>query len=91
MKDRLTKKRVKVDYEHIINVLGLSYDFTAYLFKYNQRISMRRSALAFLRRNKVNIEFVNYLVTKENIKSHFDLLNYCHGSLQQIKEFCYEL
>lgn len=91
MKDRLTKKRIKVDYANIINVLGLSYDFTGYLFKNNQRISIRRSALAFLRRKKVNIEFVNYIIKTENLKNYHDLLEYCLGDFSQIQEYCYEL
>lgn len=48
MRDKLTKKRIKVDYQLIIRVLNLDLDFLEYQFKSNNRISTNRQALAFL-------------------------------------------
>lgn len=74
MRDRLTKKRIKVDYEHIINVLGLSSEFTQYLWsKRPIKVSLRRYALAFLRTKKVFIESMYYYLRDHpEIKNNLD-------------------
>ena len=58
MKDKLTNKRIKVDYQLIIRVLNLDLDFLEYQFKTNNKISTNRQALAFLTRKlgKARIE-----------------------------------
>lgn len=63
MKDILTKKRVKVDYLLIISLLGMQDSFLNYLNKRHKAISVQRSALAFLRVNKVDIAdcYYNYI------------------------------
>lgn len=60
MRDKLTKKRIKVDYESMIIFLHLDSEFVRYIFNKNSSISSRRSALAFLRSKKVDIEAVYF-------------------------------
>ena len=46
MRDKLTKKRVKVDYALIIHVLGLDVDFTMYQVDRRSRRSYNRQAFS---------------------------------------------
>lgn len=88
MKDRLTKKRLKVDYEAIIHMLDRDSDFICYIFTKCSKVSIRRQALAYLKHCKVNIEFCHYLHTKEGINTYAQLCAHA-GNLNDIKEFCY--
>ena len=74
MKDKLTKKRIRVDYELIIRVLNLDLKFSEYLWSRDKTISIRRLALAFLRGQKVDIEAVWNSCLEHGLKSYDDWL-----------------
>lgn len=73
MRDKLTKKRIKVDYLLLINVLGFELDFLEYQFKKGSRISLRRQAFAFLRTKLKDYELENvYYTCKEHGITSFE-------------------
>ena len=55
MKDRITKKRIKVDYYKVICMLGLFSDFVKYDAFKSSCISFRRRARAFLKHKHVDL------------------------------------
>lgn len=74
MKDKLTKKRIKVDYSLIILVLNLEQDFLMYQIDRKTNRSLRRQQYTFLMQKHVDIEAV-YLSCKEHgLTSHEDWL-----------------
>ena len=91
MKDRLTKKRVKVDYEAIIKLLDLSYEFRIYQYQRRRNlkclISERREMLSFLRSRDVDIYWCQ-LAINNDCKNLADLINYC-GSYKAALEYAY--
>lgn len=93
MKDRLTKKRVKVDYEAIITLLDLCYEFRVYQFQRRKNlkpiISERREMISFLRSRDVNFYWCQ-LAINDNCKNLADLINYC-GSYKAALEYAYGL
>ena len=76
MKDRLTKKRIRVDYSRIIKVLGLSEEFTAYLWsKRPCMLSWRRYEYAFLKAKRVYIDQIYfYLRDNPHINTYMDFI-----------------
>lgn len=68
MIDKLTKKRIKVDYLLIIQVLDLDREFFYYT-SLKKRISLQRLALAFLRSHKVDYQSVYYDLKEKGITS----------------------
>lgn len=91
MKDRLTKKRIRVDYKAMIYMLGLYHDFVKYVFDNPSIISRRRKELNFLRSKKVDIEFCHHLMVNDHILSYDQLILYAGGNFQIIQDCCYEL
>lgn len=73
MKDKLTKKRIKVDYASMIIYLHLDGDFVLYSFKNKHNISARRLAFAFLRSKKVDIQGVYYEMKEKGIRCDNDM------------------
>lgn len=69
MKDKLTKKRVRVDYPLVIAYCGLQNDFLRWQQSKNRLISFRRSCYAFCKSKKVNVEQVVFLLDQMNIHS----------------------
>lgn len=77
MKDKLTKKRLKIDYLLIIEVCGLTSKFLKFQREKKSHISVNRLALAFLRVSKVDIESVYYECQKHGYQTYDDYLNEC--------------
>ena len=73
MKDKLTKTRIRVDYESMIIYLKLDGDFVRYIFSKKTNISARRNALAFLRSKKVDIQGVYYEMKEKGIRCDNDM------------------
>lgn len=93
MKDRLTKKRVKVDYEAIIKLLGLSYEYRVYHFNRRSElkplISKKREMRYFLQKQGVSFYWCS-LALKDGCEDLPDLIAYC-GSYKAAMEYAYEL
>ena len=90
MKDRLTKKRVHVDYEEIIELLDLSHEFHCYRcvqVRKGNFFSRRRCAFNFLRSRDVAFYWCQKALN-DGCKSFSDLVKYC-GSEAAAKEFAY--
>lgn len=81
MKDRITKKRVKVDYSKIIHLLGLDRDFIDYVISKRSSISGRRKALAFLNARRVDIHSCYLYLQDFPFDNYADLLKRQNGDL----------
>ena len=69
MKDKLTKKRVKVDYPLVIAFYGLSDEFLQWQQSKNRLISFRRSCYAFCKSKKVDVESAVLVLKQFGVKS----------------------
>lgn len=69
MKDKLTKKRIRVDYPLVIAYCGLQNDFLRWQQSKNRLISFRRSCYAFCKSKKVDVEGVVHTLNLLNIDS----------------------
>ena len=69
MKDKLTKKRVKVDYPLVIAFYGLSDEFLQWQQSKNRLISFRRSCYAFCKSKKVDVESAVFVLKQFGVKS----------------------
>lgn len=83
MKDRLTKKRVKVDYEAIIKLLDLCYAFRCYhvqrrFIEKKPWISQRREMCNFLKSRRVDLYWCS-VALKDGCTNLIELCNYCGG------------
>lgn len=76
MRDKETKKRIRVDYQLIIELANLTAEFSSYLFKQKRVGSIRRAALAFLKTKKINIEYWYYEYTLLGFTCYADYLEH---------------
>ena len=72
MRDKTTKKRIKVDYLLLIKLAGLESSFFSYV-RTKKRVSLNRLGLAFLRTNHVDIERLYAYAVQKGFKTYDDL------------------
>lgn len=77
MIDKLTKKRIRIDYLVIIGMLDLEREFLLFQKKKNRKISVNRMALAFLKHKKIDYEILYNQYYLKGIKTYDDYLAEC--------------
>lgn len=74
MVDKVTKRRLRVNYEYLIKVLGLYGQYVSYCQNVGLSKSKRRHQLYFLQRKKVLIPELYYFCKWFDVKDYSDLI-----------------
>lgn len=74
MVDKVTKKRLRINYKYLIEVLGLYGEYVKYCRSIRPLISKRRMQLNFLRTKKVLIPELYYFCKWFNVYDYADLI-----------------
>lgn len=74
MRDKLTKKRIKVDYLLVIKCADLESDFLRWQQSKKSKISFNRQAYAFCKMRKVDVDRIYSLCLENGITSYDEYL-----------------
>lgn len=69
MKDKLTKKRIKVDYLLVIKIANRELDFLKWQQSHTSKISFNRKAYAFCKHNKIDVDSIFGLCLERGIQT----------------------
>lgn len=76
MKDKLTKKRIKVDYLLVIKCANEEENFLRFLNSHKSKVSFRRKAYAFCKHKSIDIERIFSQCLEQGITSYDEYFAY---------------
>lgn len=74
MRDKLTKKRVKVDYLLVIKIANQELDFLRWQQKKSSKISFNRLAYSFCKHKKIDVYTIYNLCLERGLNTYDDYI-----------------